>query len=77
MARKLTSEIALEMVKRIEALQEQITKVYADANTYDGAANSHVIRDIVAARSEAADAQYTADALLQSIDCEDEPADGR
>lgn len=68
---KLTSKIALELVTRIEALNDQIHEVYREANDYDGINNINVIRDIVKAREEVADQKCIADGLLESLDLED------
>jgi len=68
---KLTSEIAFELVTRIESLNDQIAGVYREANDYDGMNNSNVIRDIVEARQEANDAKFIADGMLESFDIED------
>ena len=69
---KLTSGIALEMVKRIEGLNTQIFAVYRAANDYDGMNNINLIRDIVKAREEAKDRKFEADGLLASLDIEDD-----
>lgn len=74
MTKKLTSAIALEMVKRIEALQDQISAVYREAGDYDGTNNANVIRDIVKARDEQRDAEFIATGMLESLDIEDEAA---
>ena len=70
MTKKLTTAIARDMVSRIEALLEQISAIYAEANTYDGMGNSNIIRDAVAARKEQREAEYSVDALLGSFDVE-------
>jgi hypothetical protein len=70
---KLTTAIATEMVDRIEALQNQISEIYAEANTqYEGMGNSNVIRDAVKARAEMREAEYSASALLESFDVQDQ-----
>ncbi len=74
MTKKLTAAIALEMVKRIEALQDQISAVYREAGDYDGTNNANVIRDIVKARDEQRDAEFIATGMLESLDIEDEAA---
>lgn len=69
---KLTTAIATDMVNRIEALQEQIDAVYAEANLkYDGMGNSNVIRDAVKLREELRDAEFRAGGLLASFDAAD------
>jgi len=68
---KLTTTIAIDMVKRIEALQDQIDDIYAEARSYDGTNNDSVIHDAVSARREKRDAQESEDALLGSFDAED------
>jgi len=70
--RKLTTAIATDMVDRIEALQNQITAIYAEANTYDGMGNSNVIRDAVNARAELRDAEFRSADLLASFDVADD-----
>jgi len=69
---KLTSAIALELVTRIEALNDQITDVYREAGEYDGINNINVIRDIVKAREEASDQKMMADGMLESFDEDEE-----
>lgn len=69
---KLTSKIALELVTRIEALNDQITEVYRQAGEYDGINNINAIRDIVKAREEAKDQQMIADGSLEALDIDDE-----
>lgn len=68
---KLTSEIALQLVTRIEALQEQINAVYRLAGDYDGCGNINLIRDIVKARDSANDERMMAEGMLASLDMED------
>ena len=65
---KLTSEIALSLVERIEALHEQIAAVYAEARTFDGENNDRVIRDAVDSRKAQREAGDEADALIRSFD---------
>lgn len=72
MTKKLTTAIAANMVDRIEALQNQISEVYAEANQYDGMGNSNVIRDAVKARNEQREAEYNVSALLASFDVVDD-----
>lgn len=68
---KLTSEIALSLVESIEAYQDKIAAVYAEANTYNGNGNSNLIRDAVKARAAAREAEWEAQALLASVDAEE------
>jgi len=68
---KLTTAIAIDMVQRIEALQEKIDEIYAEARSYDGLNNDSVIHDAVAARRKKRDAQESEDALLGSFDVEE------
>ena len=70
MTKKLTTAMATAMVNRIEALQNQIDEIYAEANTY-GMGNSNAIRDAVKARAELREAEYNASALLASFDVEE------
>lgn len=69
---KLTSAIALELVKRIEALNDQISDVYREAGEYDGINNINAIREIVKAREDAADSKVFADGALEALDLTDE-----
>ena len=69
---KLTSKIALELVEEIEALHDAIHAVYAKANEYEGINNSNVIIEAVEARKAAREAQYDADAYIESFDIEDD-----
>lgn len=69
---KMTSEIALGLVKEIEALNEQITAVYRKAGEYDDYNNANVIRDIVEARAAENDAKSEAEGMLKSFDIEDD-----
>lgn len=75
---KLTTAIATGMVDRLVALKEQydadVRAIYAEADSYPGRGNSNVIRDALKARNELREAQYTAAALLESFDAEDEAA---
>jgi uncharacterized protein (UPF0335 family) len=70
----MTSQIALTLIERVEALQRQIADVYAEARTYDGINNDRVLQDALAARSAKRDAEEEADALIRSFDFE-EPAE--
>lgn len=72
--KKLTTAIATDMVDRIEALQEKITAIYAEANTFDGMGNSNLIRDAVNARAESRDAAFRCADLLASFDVADDDA---
>ncbi len=68
---KMTSEVAMGFVKRIESLNAEIGGVYREAGEYgDDITNINLIRDIVTARENAADAKLIADGLLESIDLE-------
>lgn len=69
---KLTSKIAMELVTRIEALNDQIAEVYREANDYDGMNNVNVIRDIVKAREEANDQKCIAGGLLEALDLDED-----
>lgn len=69
---KLTSKIALELVTRIEALNDQIADVYREAGGYDGINNINVIGDIVKAREEANDQKCIAGGLLEALDEDEE-----
>ncbi|MGE3419363.1 MAG: hypothetical protein AB7I42_25175 [Bradyrhizobium sp.] len=71
MSKKMTSEIALDMVTRIEALNDQISAVYREASDYDGGGNVNLIRDIVKARKAANDEKMIAEALLAAVDEEE------
>lgn len=71
--KKLTTAIATDMANRIEALQDQIDAIYADATqNYEGMGNGNVIRDAVRARADLRDAETRASGLLESFDIEDE-----
>lgn len=71
--KKLTTAIATDMVRRIEALQDQIDAIYADAQlNYDGTNNGSLIREAIATRSEQRDAEFRASGLLESLDVVDE-----
>lgn len=70
--KKLTTAIATDMVDRIEALQNQIGAIYAEANQYDGMGNSNVIRDAVKARNAQRESEFEASALLSSFDASDD-----
>ncbi len=72
--KKLTTAIATDMVDRIEKLQRQINNIYAEADSYDGAGNSNVIRDAVKARDAMRESEFEAAGLLESFDAEDEAA---
>lgn len=69
---KLTSTTAMRLVERIEALNEEIEQVYAEARTYDGQNNDHVIRDAVALRKTQRDVTSEAESLIGSFDWEDD-----
>lgn len=69
---KLTSKTALEFVTRIESLKNQIHEVYRDVGESCGVENINLIRSIVEARENVADARVEAEGLLESIDAEDE-----
>lgn len=69
---KMTSKIALEYATRIEALNEQISGVYREVCDRYGASEINLIRDVVKAREEAADAQLVAEGLIAAIDAEGE-----
>jgi hypothetical protein len=71
LAKKLTASDAMKLVERIEALQEQIDAVYAEARTYEGINNDSVIHDAVVARRKQREAAELAENLLGSFD---EPA---
>ena len=71
---KLTSAIALEIVERLEALKakynDDVAAVYREVSTYDGHNNGNVISDIMKARAAVRDAEYDAQALIESFDSE-------
>jgi Lar family restriction alleviation protein len=71
---KLTSKIAIQLVERIEALNDQIHAVYREAGEYDGTNNINLIREIVDARAAVADSKVVAEGLLESLDLPDNDA---
>lgn len=71
-ADRLTSTIALDMVKRIEALHEQIDAIYAEARKYPDINNDNVIRDAVEARRAERNARAEAEGLIGSFDWNEE-----
>lgn len=68
----LTTEIATKMVDRIEALNDQISAIYREANEYDGNGNANVIRDIWKARQARREAEFTERGMLESFDLPDD-----
>lgn len=64
----LTQAKAREIVEKIEGLQAQIAALYREADTFAGQGNSNVIRDILKERAARAEADYNAEALLESFD---------
>lgn len=69
---KLTSKMALELVTRIEDLNDQISAVYREVGETYGVGEINAIREIVNAREAAADRKFEAEGLLEALDLEDE-----
>lgn len=70
MTAKLTSATALGYVTRIEALKDEISRVYSEVGETYGYGEINLIRDIVKAREEANERKDEADGLLALFDCE-------
>lgn len=68
---KMTSEIARSFVERIEALNDQIEAVYAEARSYEGVNNDRPIKDAVDLRKSYRDARDEAEGLIGSYDWEE------
>jgi len=72
MTQKLTSTIALDMVRRIEIKQAEIDAIYAEARSYEGQHNDNVIRDAIEARTRLREAASDAEGLIGSFDWDED-----
>lgn len=69
MKSKMTTEIATKMIERIEALEEEIAQIYADADTHYTPTNSgSELRSIIKERRAARDAEFMASGMLAAFD---------
>ncbi len=69
---RLTTAAATVMVERIEDLQAKIDAIYADVDmNFSGHGNSGAICEVVKARKDLREADFSAGAILSSFDAED------
>jgi uncharacterized protein (UPF0335 family) len=69
---KMTTKIATQYCERIEALQEEISKVRAEIVQTYSSSDENVINDALKARAAAREEEWNGSALLESFDVEDD-----